>query len=289
MASRLSNPIDLPNGSAQPNSSEPSTSSTLLSPVVVQCASDCTQEIQETQETNTQDTQELHENQDLQETQAIQDTKEIDDIQQLEIIIPPKLIDQAIERYSFRAGDIKQQPECDPLFELARWIKTVESGYNLLCGPNLLRQLVRKWETRNAVHLSSDYDAYGQLLAKLPVVKFGQGQGLAALLRAAKGRPVPARARDLCQGAQDLAKLCRELWKINGGHFHLGCGAAGEVLGVSPNTALAYRRQLEAVRVIIPVQPAIAPTWRRQQTGNGSSKPIKIKGKATTYAYIAED
>jgi len=268
---RLSNPFDMPNGSAQPNSSETSTPSILSSSFVVQHASDCTQEIQ------------IQENQ---ETNDIQDTQEINDIQQLQKIIPLKVIEEAIRRHSFNPA---QHGRSNPLFEFARWVKSVESVYNLTCGPSLLRDLVLRWQAHNALHLPPNSDIYGEFLSKLPVVKYGQGEGLGTLLARGKKRPVPTRGIHLSPLVQDLARLCRELSETNGGVFHLGCAAAAYVLGVCPNTALAYLRQLQAVRIIQVVASAVAPAWKAQHSGDGTSKRVKIKGKAATYAYIAED
>src|SRR5215469_16165175 len=114
-------------------------------------------------------------------------------------------------------------------------------------------------------------------------------KGLGTLLARGKKRPVPARAIHLSPLVQDLARLCRELSETNGGVFHLACAAAGNVLGVCPNTALGYIRQLEAVGIIRVFSSATAPTWKDEHSANGTPKRVKIKGKATTYAYIAED
>ena len=240
---------------------------------------DCTQDNQESQETG-----------DIQETEEGQEEQEINEIQTAMEITTfndslNATIDRAVESRSF-AEETNRVDE-DPLFDLARDIRTIESINKIRLAPNLLREVFNRWERRNLSQPDPEYD-YTAFLEKLTLVKFGSGQGLVSLMNIARSKPCPKRAETLPKPVKDLARLCRELAHMNGGHFHLACAAAAQVLGVCANTALTYLRSLCAVGLIRLVTPAVKPQWRVQHNAQGIPKEVKEKGRATIYAYIED-
>ncbi len=103
------------------------------------------------------------------------------------------MIDKAIGRYP--VGPDYTLKNGDPLFELARYVRTVEGCYSIRFGPNFLWEVFNRWV------------------------------GLGSLLAAARRTALPTRAKHLCPLAQDLARLCQALTGKNDGTFYLGCTA----------------------------------------------------------------
>ncbi len=133
------------------------------------------------------------------------------------------MIDKAIGRYPF--GPNYSLKNGDPLFELARYVRTVEGCYSIRFGPNFLWEVFNRWVDRNRDHLEPDHDYHTDFLDKLTQVKFAMGEGLGSLLAAARRTALPTRAKHLCPLAQDLARLCQALTGKNDGTFYLGCTA----------------------------------------------------------------
>jgi len=270
--------------------SQPSTFTAQEPSTVTPHTSDCTQETQEKKET-------LEAN-DIKDTQESQEMEECDDKEEINEVnfLGEELtnlnthfnfyIRTAIQKRSFRE-DYCEAKGNDPLFDLARDLKTIEHLGECKFNDRTLWTIFSTWECLNRKHLKPESD-FTVFLEKLSLVQFGTGQGLHTLLRKGCQQPIPPGAENLRPLAQDLARLCRELARLSGGEFHLACKAAGDVVGVCPNTALTCLRSLEAVGIIRKVKLGTKPTWNHQFFA-GVLKPVKQKGEATVYAYLAED
>ncbi len=211
---------------------------------------DCTQETQEKKERleakDVQDTKESQESDDIHEKE------EIDEINFLggELTTHNRhlniYISSAIQKRSFRE-DYCEAKGKEPLFDLARDVKTIEHLGECRFNDRTLWTIFSTWECLNRKHLKPESD-FTVFLEKFSLVQFGTGEGLHTLLRRGCQQPIPPGAENLRPAAQDLARLCRELARLSGGEFHLACKAAGDVMVFLPGPPC--RRSLEAVGII---------------------------------------
>ncbi len=160
---------------------------------------------------------------EIQERQTFQDEQEINEINEFDKLSKLSgldgtfevIIDKRIQLYSITP--VYTLKDHDPLFDLARYLRTVERLYTIRLGPNLLWEVFDRWVNRNRDHLKPGHHYYTDFLEKLTQVNCAIGEGLGSLLTAARKTPIPTRAKHLCPLAHDLARLCRALAEKTGG------------------------------------------------------------------------
>jgi hypothetical protein len=156
-------------------------------------------------------------------------------------------VDQAVFQCEVQSNNDVNQP----LFMLAKKLRGIEEELNVQFSVKVLETVINQWRIENHTRLDKDYDYLTELLDKLSMVRFPEGQALRKALEIAKGTVPPKETARLSPDVQLLASLCRELQRqARFGFFFLDGRSAAKVLHRPHETVASWLRALRRVGVI---------------------------------------